>query len=324
VSTELLVILVVPAAIAVPHLVPLHRGAPRTAAAAWLSALALRALASIAIALFLFVYVPQTTLFETVARLCLHDVLPSAALELGLSGHAMADVALTVPALTLAGSAIWLLFGTARAAMAVSRHVRRVAMGPGPSGSTVVRDDHVLVALTGIGRAQLVVSDAALAALDREELSASLAHEVGHMRRGHRPLLVLGSVLARLGRPLPGTRVAERALAFHLERDADEYAVRETRDPLALAGAICKAANGSRLSSAATALEGRTGVRQRLEYLVDGAQRRSSRAFEGVCRLLAGGMAAAVVTLLVTIALWALANPSAVEAWNHLGAGCPH
>jgi hypothetical protein len=48
-----------------------------------------------------------------------------------------------------------------------------------------------------------------------------------------------------LGRPVPGTRAALRGLLLSLDRDADEFAVARTGDPLALASAICKVAGGS-------------------------------------------------------------------------------
>lgn len=112
----------------------------------------------------------------------------------------------------------------------------------------------------------LLVSDAALRAMDRDELRASFAHEIGHVRRRHRPLILGASLLAAVGRFLPGTQAAERELLFNLERDADEFAVRATNDPLALASAICKAAAGRAINYAA-ALQGRGGMATRLSYL---------------------------------------------------------
>jgi len=144
----------------------------------------------------------------------------------------------------------------------------------------------------------------ALGVMDEEELEASLAHEVGHVRRRHRPLLFVASVLAALGRLLPGTRSAERELAFNLERDADEYAVRETGDPLALASAICKAA-GTPATRTLTALGGRGRVSLRLDYLVCGGRERGSRALEWGMRVVALTLATAAVGLAVTLPAWA-------------------
>jgi Zn-dependent protease with chaperone function len=321
---ELLVLVCVPAGVLLPHLLPLERVAPATAAAVWLSALALRALTAIGAALFVFVYLPQTTLFEAVARWCWHEVLPLVAVHLGLSGHTLADLAVVLPGLALAASLLWVLFGLVRAGVALSGELRRRMRGSGPFGSMVVHDRHVLVALTGVGRARVLVSDAALDSLDDQELSASVAHEWGHLHRRHRPVLLLGSMLASLGKGLPGTRRAHAQLSFSLERDADEYAVRSTRDPLALASAICKAASGSVGSPALMGLTGRTGTGLRLEYLLSGGSGRSDAVLERGARVAAGVLITMVLALVITLPLWALAEPSSAQAWGHLSADCPH
>jgi hypothetical protein len=48
--------------------------------------------------------------------------------------------------------------------------------------------------------------------------------------------------VAGVARAIPGIRTGERELRFHIQRDADQYAVRTLHDPLSLASAICKAA----------------------------------------------------------------------------------
>lgn len=55
-------------AVGLPHILPLQRVAPVTASAVWLLALALRALVAVGAAVFLFLFLPQTSLFEAVAR----------------------------------------------------------------------------------------------------------------------------------------------------------------------------------------------------------------------------------------------------------------
>jgi Zn-dependent protease with chaperone function len=189
------------------------------------------------------VYLPATELFRALAEWCWHDVLPVLALHLGISGHALAHAPSIAPGLALATSLLWLVGGLVRAWLALRRHLK-TSIGEGPAGSTIVDEAQILVGATRIGRGRTVISHGALRFLDAEELAASLAREEAHIRRRHRPLLFAGSVLAALARVLPGTRTAERELAFQLERDADEYAVRQTRDSLALASAICKAAGG--------------------------------------------------------------------------------
>ncbi len=308
-ALELGVALVLPAAIVVPHLLPIHRVAPATAAAVWLLALALRALVAIGGALFVFVYLPQTGLFHAIADLCLHEVVPLVTAHVELSGHPFAHLAVVLPGLALAASLLWMLFALARAWVALRLHLRRRALGEGPQGTMVVADSEVIVAVPGVGRSRVVVSEAALGAMDDEELRASLAHERGHLRRRHRPLLLLCSLLAASGRLLPGTAAAKRQLVFSLERDADEYAVRTTGDPLALASAICKAA-GSATRPALAALAGKGGVTLRLEYLTSEDASRCGRRLERSARLLATALAALTLGLAITLPGWALAAPS--------------
>ena len=290
--------LVLTAAIATPHLLPLQRVTPIWAATTWLATLALRALLAVVAALFVFVHLPQTGLFEVLTHLCLHQVLPVLGTELGVSEHPVAHAAELLPAAVLVSSLIWLVFALTRSRIALARLLRR-AIGEGPGGSTVVRDPGLLVAATRLGRRRIVVSDAALRAMDAQELEASLAHENGHLMRRHRPILLAGSVLAAVARLLPGTDAARRELHFHLERDADEYAVACTRDPLALASAICKAATTA--PRGLIALRGRSHARLRLGYLVDDKPRRAGRAVEFATRAFAGLLVAMVVAVAVTV-----------------------
>lgn len=303
---ELAVGLAVPVAIAIPHLVPLQRVTPAVAATIWISALALRALVAIGAALFVLVYMPQTGVYDAVAHWCWHEVLPVVTAHLGLSGHPVVHVATILPGLTLAASLLWVAFGLARAWLALRRKLRRV-LGPGPLGSTIIEDDDIVVGVTELGRSRIVVSDAALASMDDEEIEASLSHELGHIHRRHRPLLLAGAALSGLGRPLPGTGAAGRELRFSLERDADEYAVRRTRDPLALASAICKAASGRQVAGT-TGLGSGGRVLLRLDYL-QGQGRRAGRGLERASRLVAVCIASLVIAVSVTLPSWALAVP---------------
>lgn len=305
-----LVAAVLSVAVAVPHLLPLRAVAPATAATIWLSALALRALTATGIAAVALLYVPQTGAFRAVAGWCWHQVLPLLTDRLGPSAHPLADAAVVLPATVLAGSALWVSFGLIRAALRLHLHVRRQTRGSGPLGSTVVDDAEVVVAVAGIGRGRVVVSEAALGVLDADELEASVSHERGHIERRHRPVLVVASVLAALGRWLPGTALAERELAFSLERDADEFAVSRTQNPLALASAICKAAQARSESAAIPALGGRGSVVQRLDDLLAGGRRRSGRRLERSTRALALLMVSLVALITATVPSWALAAPS--------------
>lgn len=310
-----------PAAIVLPHLIPLHRVTPLVAAVVWLCVLSLRALVAIGGALFVFVFLPQTGVYDAVADWCLHEVLPLIAGHLGLSGHPLVHAAIVVPGLALAASVLWLMCGVARAWLLVRAKLRR-ALGEGPHGSTIIEDDGIVVAVTGVGRSRILISRTALGAMDPDELEASLSHELGHIHRRHRPLLLLASILVALSRMLPGTRSAERELRFSLERDADNYAVRRTRDPLALASAICKAAT-SRTPAAATGLAGSGRLALRLDYL-EGQVAPASPWLERGTRLMAAGLVAVTLGLSATLPTWALAVPQGEHSLSATGSACQH
>lgn len=317
--TELAITVAIVVAVGLPHVLPLQRVAPAVAAAVWMNALLLRAVVAMGGAVFLFVYLPDTGVFRALARWCLHEVVPLLAMHLGFSGHPLAHAAVVLPALVLAGSLMWVVAGLARAWVALHRQLR-TALGTGPGGSMVIDDDEVLVAVTAVGRPHIVLSAAALDAMDPQELRASVAHERGHLRRRHRPILLIGSILAAIARPLPGTRPAKRELGFHLERDADEFAVRETHDPLALASAICKAAQSRAL--AWTALAGRGRVTSRLDILVDGGPPRSA-LFERLAAWLAVVLASMTFAIAVSVPGWVTASPAAAASAAS-SARCPH
>jgi hypothetical protein len=318
-SLELALVAGVPAAIAAPHVLPLDRVTPLWAAWLWLSGLALRALAAAGFAVFVLVYLPTTDLFRALAEWCWHDLLPVLAFDLGISGHPVAHAAVIAPVLALAASLLWLFGGLVRAWLTLRGRLAR-ALGKGPRDSTVVDEARILVGVTRVGRGRIVISHAALWTLDAEELAACLAHEEAHIRRRHRPLLLAGSVLGALGRALPGTRSAERELAFQLERDADEYAVRETHDSLALASAICKAASDVP-APILVGLGGGGRLTRRLRYLVDDAPSRGGVFLEGSVRALTVLLATGAVCLALGVPIWVTAAGPIDTA---LSAVCPH
>ena len=321
---ELAIGVAVASLIVLPHRLPLHAVAPSLATAVWLLALALRALVGVGTALFVFLHLPETALFEAVARWCLHTVLPLLVDELGVSGHSLADAATFLPILALTASVLWVLLGLVRAALALRLYLRRRSRGAGPLGSTVVDDPGILLALTGLGRPRLLVSRGALRAMDRHELAAGLAHELGHLRRGHRPILFVASLLRGLGRPLPGSGAAAEELAFSLERDADDYAVRQGRNPLDLASAICKAAQGGQPQLPAMALGGGGRVALRLEYLLGEASRTRGTRIERFTRLLALAMALAGLAAGATLPTHATASSSRANSAAHAELVCLH
>jgi hypothetical protein len=296
----------VAAAIALPHHLPLSRVAPMLGASIWLFALTLRALACVFAAMFVLFSLPATRLFEVLTHWCWHAVLPLLGTHLPLEGHRLGDTATLLPGLFLAVSTLSVVWALMRTAHAVHKMLRRHALAGGPMGSVIVPDGEVLVAAAGLRRPTVVVSAGALCAFDDEELAASVDHERGHIVRHHRFLLVLGELCRTVGRFVPGAAPALGQLHFHLERDADEYALARRHDPLALASAICKAAGASTPIPAALALEGDGDVVDRLRLLTSGSPR-GGRALHSTAMVLAVAMIALAIDL--TAALTGVADP---------------
>ena len=291
-------------AIALPHLLRLEHASPLLAAALWLSALALRALTAVFAALAAVVVLPGTEVFALVTHWCWHAAMPLVATHLGLDGHRIGDAALVLPAAVLAVSAISVAVGLFKATRAVARLVQRAGVGTGPQDSVIVGDGDVVVAAAGMRRPLVLVSAGALASFDDEELAASLEHENGHIARRHRYVLLAAELCRALARFVPGTRRALDELRFHLERDADRFALQRQHEPVVLASAIVKAAQSR--STAALAALGGGGVTRRIRALLDGAA--TSQPVDG---LAVRSAAAVLVTLVVALAV---ALPSATLA----------
>jgi hypothetical protein len=288
-------VLTVAAALALPDRLPLHRAAPATAATVLVLALLLRALVTVTAGFAALVRLSDVGIVEAALGWCWHELLPDLPHALGFAEHPVAHAAVAAPLALLAGSVAWLLVRQLRAWLALRRWLAG-AVGRGPRGSTIVPDDRLLLAVTKVGRGRVLVSERALEELDDGELAAGLTHELGHIRRRHRLVLRAVSLLAALARPLPGTRATERAVCFQLERDADAYAVRELRDPLSLASAICKAAGTTRGDAALLTLTGSGPTTVRVRELLEGAAARSRRA-ERLAKAGAALLAAVIVAV---------------------------
>lgn len=286
------------AVLLVPYVLPQSRLDAPTGIALWLAVLGLRAALALSLVTVLILYLPATELFSLLTHWCLHAVIPFVATHLGLDGHRLGDVAILVPALALAASALWAAFGVWRGARAVRRWLRRHSLGSGPSSSVIVGGSDVVVAAAGLRAPRVVVSTGALLSLDDAELTAGLAHEWGHVTRRHRFVSLAAQCLFAVSRPLPGGRRALERLHFQLERDADDYAVRRTGDRLALASAICKAVPGSSATMTPALAElGGSGVPERLRLLADEPRHARSRTATAFARLLATAAAALTVAI---------------------------
>lgn len=298
------------AGIALPHLLPLRAATPSAAIAIWGSSLALRAIAVVLAAAYTIIYLPGSALFTAFTHWCWHSILPLMSAHLGLDGHRLGDLALVMPSLLLVVSILWVAYGVVRATRTVRRFLRRHAVGPGPQDSLIVGGPEVLMGTAGLTHPRVIVSAGALTAFDDDELAAGLAHEQGHIARRHRYLLLLAELCRGAARLVPGTRRAAHELRFHVERDADHWALARSHDRLALASAICKAATSLPGGApAAVSLVG-AGVADRVRQLVEPAAATPKRV--PVIR------AAAVCLVAVTTAAAALAPAAAIAASQSL------
>lgn len=286
------------AAAAAPHLLPQRSIPPILGVWMWFTALLLRACLVIgAVAMVLFV-APSTWQFASLSNWCLHTVVPYLSTHLGVDGHAVGHIAVLIPALALLVALASATIELTRTSHHLLRWIEASSLGPGPEGSQIVSGSKVLLATTGLLRPKVLVSAGALVSLSDRELRAGLAHERGHLRRGHRFFAAVSVTLHRSARLVPGTGRAFEWLHFHLERDADEYAYRVTRDPEGLASVIAVAAGAEPTPLPGLALgiaDG--GVAARIEALVEFRTRHPAAA----------GAAAGVIASSTIAALGALA-----------------
>jgi len=278
------------AAIALPYLLDLERVRPGTAVSFWGSALALRAMTVVFGLAYLVFVLPRTEIFAALTHWCWHTIMPL--ITTHLDGHSLGHATVIGASFVVAMSAISVGFGLARATRAVRRLLAGASLGVGPNESLIVGGSDVLLAAAGFARPQIIVSAGALAVLDDEELAAGLDHERGHIARRHRFLLVLAEICRGIARFLPGTRHSVEQLMFHVERDADHWALSRRHDRLALASAICKAATPRGAASPVLSTLGGSGVRRRLEQLLDGTAQRADALTSPVVRIASVGMVA--------------------------------
>lgn len=296
-------------ALVLPHLLPLSTASPSVAATIWLSTLALRALTVLFLALYFVLFFPNTEAFSAITHWCWHTVLPLVTTHMGLDGHRIGDAAIIVPPFVLAFSAVSVGVGVFRAARAVHGMLVRSSLGQGPRDSLIVGGAGVLLAAAGITRPRVLVSAGALTALDDDELAAGLDHERAHIVRRHRFVLVFAEMMRAFARFLPGTGSTLGELRFHLERDADRWAVAQSHDPHALASAICKAATtrGSAVPGLAL-LSGHGHATRRVDELIEPNSRRPGRVARRSLALAAAVMVCFTLAIAVSVPAVALAG----------------
>jgi Zn-dependent protease with chaperone function len=233
----------------------------------WLTSLTLRVASSVFIALWVLLVLPETQLYRDLTHWCIHAEAHSVGVHFDVQGHAVGWVGSWLPSVVLV-AAIAAIAGRTVHAVRVVRHVvASHALGPGPGGSVIVGGSEVVLAAIGFRRPRVVVSAGALTTLDDAELAAALSHETGHIARHHHVVLAYALGCAGAARLIPGTRAALRELRFHIERDADDWALQRNHDRFALASAICKAATLSRGSDAVLAALTGGSLNRRLDLL---------------------------------------------------------
>jgi hypothetical protein len=312
------------AGIGLPHLLRLQRVAPVTAIVLWLSSLALRALAGLLAVIGLLFFLPRTALFVAATHWCARAAVPGSEAELAVEGHGIGALVLYVPGIVLAASLVHSCIASARDARAARHVVAQHAVGPGPRDSVIVGGSDVLFAVAGLIHPRIVVSAGALTALDDDELAAGLDHEQGHIARRHRFVMLVALGLRALGRAVPGSGRGVREVAFHLERDADRWALHRRNDRLALASVICKAAIEEPARPSPLAGLGNTGVGERLGQLLDNTGCGTTRRAGAALRALATAMVTCTLLLAAVVPAAAVSGAAGDAHRGHHRHHCQH
>lgn len=125
----------------------------------------------------------------------------------------------------------------------------------------------------GLWQPTVLLSTWMIRHLDRRELEAVLAHEIGHVARRDYFVIWLATVLRDAFCYLPTSWAAYRQLQYEKELACDDLAVRLTRRPLALASALTKvwqpAVEGPHIDTALSLLGADEAIEGRITRLLD-------------------------------------------------------
>ena len=112
---------------------------------------------------------------------------------------------------------------------------------PGERPSVLILADPEPVIFSSTGRAPIIyLSEGLLQTFTEQELRAALAHEIGHIRRSRRPLMVVIFLLRVLMFYNPVILMEFRRIVQEEEKICDDLAVAMTGDRKAMAGALRK------------------------------------------------------------------------------------
>ena len=256
--------------LALPHLLRGRASTPATSLVLWTVALGVRAAGCLLAAICLVLVVPTTAAFAALTDWCWDGALPVLASHVGVLGHEVGDVLSVLPFVALNVSALWVAVRIARGARTVRQMMSWSAVGHGPRGTIILGGPQVALAAAGFLRPQVVVTAGALTALDDAELDAAIAHERGHIHRGHRFVAAFAELCGAIAAPVPGTRRIVRQIHQEIERDADAWAIGRAHDRTALASAICKSALSRGRAPALAMLTG-AGTADRVDELLTAA-----------------------------------------------------
>jgi Zn-dependent protease with chaperone function len=284
--------------------------APRLAVAAWL-ALTSSAVVSVALGGVALV-VPTVRVSADLAALLSTCVMAVRASYAHPGGAALAGAG-AVLGLAVITRVTWCVAGTLpRAALARRRHRRGLAMAgrhDGRLGATILHDPMPAAwCLPGAGR-QVVLTTAAIQALDDAQLAAVLAHERAHQRGRHHLLVSLAASLAAAFPRVPAFRQGWEQVARLVELLADDAATASPR--LKVAEALLALAAPAPAAAAALGAGGSaTAVRIR-RLIAAPAPLGRSRTGAGLLTIAA----------LIAFPLVTLAGPAAAISGHDY---CPH
>ncbi|MGW0732379.1 M56 family metallopeptidase [Streptomyces sp. NPDC002851] len=237
--------------------------APRLGIWAW-QALSATVLVSVVLA-GLAVAVPTVPVSGNLADM-LHACVMALQSQYAVPGGAAVAASGTVLALAVVGRVGWCLAGALwRARRERDQHaavLRMVGRTHADLGVTVLDDDRpAAYCLPGHGH-RIVLTSAALAALQPRELEAVIAHERAHIRQRHHLVLAWAEALERAFPRMPLLPKAAQEVRRLVELAADDAATART-DTLALAGALVELAGAGAPAASLAASGGQVAGRVR-------------------------------------------------------------
>ncbi len=284
-------------------------GAPRLAIAAWF-ALTGSAVASV-LAGGLALMVPTVRVSADLAGLLAACVMALRSQYAHPGGAALTGAGAVLALAVLARITWCTARALAQAAGERRRHRLRLSLVARPDprlGAVIVRHhEPAAYCLPGPGR-RIVVTTAAIGALDEGQLRAVLAHERAHLRGRHHLLVNIAGALNASFPRVPAFRIAREQVARLAELRADDVASAAAHR-LAVAGALLNL--GAGVPAAALGAAG-TADAARVRRLIDGPA--------AIGRTRAAAVASAVAAV-VLVPLLLLAGPAAsARGMNY----CPH